>query len=98
MLSSDTHVLTPLSPLLSPDREIQDALDRERVRADIAEASVAELKGKLCDAQNSAREWKVESITARCGLNKLQAIFKWVNAKFLGYAAAIRWAFRMTTL
>ena len=58
MLSSDTHVLTPLSPLLSPDREIRDALDRERVRADMAEARVAELEGKLCDALNSAREWK----------------------------------------
>ena len=76
MLSSDPHVLTPLSPLLSPDREIRDALDRERVRADMAEARVAELEGKLCDALNSAREWKAESITARCGLNTLQATFK----------------------
>ena len=48
MLSSDTHVLTPLSSLLSQDREIRDALDRERVRADMAEARVAELEGKLC--------------------------------------------------
>ena len=76
MLSSDTHVLTPLSPLLSPDCEMRDALDRERVRADTAEARVAELEGNLCDALNSAREWKVESITARCGLNKLKATFK----------------------
>ena len=74
--SSDTHVLTPLSPLLSPDREIRDALDREQARADMAETRVAELEGKLCDALNSAREWKVESITARCGLNKLQTTFK----------------------
>ena len=76
MLSSDTHVLTPLSPLLLPDREIRDALDREQARADMAEARVAELEGKLCDALNSAREWKVEFITARCGLNKLQTTFK----------------------
>ena len=76
MLSSDTHVFTPLSPLLSPDREIRDALEREQARADMAEARVAELEGKLCDALNSAREWKVESITARCGLNTLQATFK----------------------
>ena len=76
MPSSDTHVLTSLSPLLSPDREIRDALDREQARADMAEARVAELEGKLCDALNSAREWKVESITARCGLNKLQTTFK----------------------
>ena len=76
MLSSDPHVLTPLSPLLSPDREIRDALDREQARADMAETRVAELEGKLCDALNSAREWKVKSITARCGLNTLQATFK----------------------
>ena len=34
------------------------------------------LSDPLIPPRNSAREWKVESITARCGLNTLQATFK----------------------
>ena len=75
MLDSEGPVCAVVDPSALPPEEWKRLYEREHVRAEAAEARIAELEGKLGEAEARAEEWRQESVSARCDLNVLRSVF-----------------------
>ena len=75
MLDSEGPVCAVVDPSALPPEELKRLYEREHARAEAAEARIAELEGKLGEAEARAEEWRQESVSARCDLNVLRSVF-----------------------
>ena len=55
-----------------------------------AEARIAELEGKLGEAEARANEWRQESVSARCDLNVLRSVFESTKEKLAAARADLK--------
>ena len=76
MLDSEGPVCAVVDPSALPPEEWKRLYEREHARAEAAEARIAELEGKLGEAEARAEEWRQESVSARCDLNVLRSVFE----------------------
>ena len=74
MLDSEGPVCAVVDPSALPPEELKRLYEREHARAEAAEARIAELEGKLGEAEVRAEEWRQESVSARCDLNGLRGV------------------------
>ena len=95
MLDSEGPVCAVVDPSALPPEEWKRLYEREHARAEAAEVRIAELEGKLGEAEARANEWKLESIRARSELNGLRGVFESNKEKLAAARADLKELHRM---
>ena len=90
MLNSGVSVSGPAAPPVSSAGDWERLYLRERVRAEAAEARVAELEGEREALEARAEEWRRESVRARSELNGLRRVFESNREKLAAARAELK--------